>query len=187
MAEQLERIKTSIQKEFAQRLEEHKNVIEARVNGNLKVERSRLAAEFNKKMAQFKTDYDKDKAFLSQQFHDLEVNFNQLEVALQANKEIEAHRQAKIDAQYETVENALLTRDMTSGTIGALFKESNPDLKRLEVALGLNKETLREVGGGIDKNQTEIAALRGGCIERKESQLQIQGDVTRMTQLTDSQ
>ena len=49
-------------------------------------------------MSQFRADYDKDKAFLSQRFRDLEYKFNQLQVALQANKEIEAHHQSKFDA-----------------------------------------------------------------------------------------
>ena len=82
-------------------------------------------------------------------------------MAFQAKKEIEAHRQANIDLQYQTLEKPLLAKDTTSGEIPGLFKESNPDLKCFEVALVLNEESLRKVKGRKDKNQTKVAALRG--------------------------
>ena len=97
MAQRLERSKPSIQKELAERSEEQKRVIEARVNEKVQAEGSSLAAEFNNEMPQLMASYDKDKTFLSQQSRDLKVKFNQLEVAPQAKTEIEAHCQAKID------------------------------------------------------------------------------------------
>ena len=77
-----------------------------------------------------------------------------------------------------------MAKDTTSGEIVALFKESSPDLKRLEVAPGLNEETLHQVKGGMDKNQTEVAAFSGSCNEFKQSQLQMQGVIKHMAALT---
>ena len=138
VAQELDHIKPSIQIEFAEKLEAQKRAIEARANEAVRVEGLRLSPEFNKEVSRYRADYDKDKALLSQQFRDLEYRFNQLQVALQTKKEIETHRQSKIDAQYQTLEKALLAKGTTSEEIVALFNESNPGLRRLEASLSHN-------------------------------------------------
>ena len=89
---EVDHLKPSMQREFAERLEEHKRAIEARASEAVRDEGLRLSSEFNKEVSQFREDYDKDKAFLIQQFRDLQYKFNQLQLALQRNKEIETHR-----------------------------------------------------------------------------------------------
>ena len=108
-----------------------------------------------------------------------------MQVAIWTKKGIETHRQSKIDAQYQTLEKALLAKGRTSEEIAALFKESNPGLRRLEASLAHNEQALRQVKRGVDKTQTEGTALRGSCIELDESQLWLRKVVKRMSELTD--
>ena len=76
---------------------------------------------------------------------------------------------------------------MTSEEMVALFKKSNPGLRRPEGSLADNEEALRQVKGGLGKNQTEDTALLGSCIGLEESPIQPQEVVKRMMKLTDNE